>query len=276
MIGQQVPYTISQNVSFATNPTDFCDCAHDRRSVSGDRAGQAAHDRGAAGGQPARARAFVRERNAVRRAVAPRHRAPAVRRDGGRARPTRAAPASTSCSATTRTRCSRGSASQESRRLIQPLNRLEQHAAVRSAEPLDVSQRPAEGHPAFQRRAAVPRQLHLRQVARLRRVGGERRRRGRQSRRPSRTSRPGHGPSGFDVRHRAVVSWVWELPWGPNRRWMREGGVLGAIVGGWQLCRHRDDDDRPAVHGVHADRREQRRAELAEPDRIGRAGQPDA
>ena len=28
MIGQQVPYTISQNVSFATNPTDFSDGPH--------------------------------------------------------------------------------------------------------------------------------------------------------------------------------------------------------------------------------------------------------
>jgi Carboxypeptidase regulatory-like domain/TonB-dependent Receptor Plug Domain len=46
----------------------------------------------------------------------------------------------------------------------------------------------------------------------------------------------GHGPSGFDVRHRAVVSWVWELPWGPNRRWLNNPGVLGAIAGGWQFA----------------------------------------
>ncbi len=45
----------------------------------------------------------------------------------------------------------------------------------------------------------------------------------------------GHGPSGFDVRHRAVVSGVWEMPWGPGRRWMNDSGVLGAVVGGWQL-----------------------------------------
>ncbi|MEO7272416.1 MAG: hypothetical protein ABIX28_18760 [Vicinamibacterales bacterium] len=45
----------------------------------------------------------------------------------------------------------------------------------------------------------------------------------------------GYGPFGFDVRHRAVISSVWELPWGPNRRWLREGGVLGAVVGGWQF-----------------------------------------
>jgi hypothetical protein len=46
----------------------------------------------------------------------------------------------------------------------------------------------------------------------------------------------GKGPSGFDVRHRAVISWVWELPWGPGRTWMSEGGVLGPIVGGWQVA----------------------------------------
>ena len=46
----------------------------------------------------------------------------------------------------------------------------------------------------------------------------------------------GHGPSGFDVRHRAVVSWVYELPWGPSRRWLAESGWLGALVGGWQVA----------------------------------------
>ena len=46
----------------------------------------------------------------------------------------------------------------------------------------------------------------------------------------------GKGPSGFDVRHRAVISWVYELPWGPGRRWLDSGGVIGAIVGGWQFA----------------------------------------
>jgi Carboxypeptidase regulatory-like domain/TonB-dependent Receptor Plug Domain/TonB dependent receptor len=45
----------------------------------------------------------------------------------------------------------------------------------------------------------------------------------------------GKGPSGFDVRHRLVASWVWELPWGPGRAWLDEGGLLGTIVGGWRL-----------------------------------------
>ncbi len=44
----------------------------------------------------------------------------------------------------------------------------------------------------------------------------------------------GKGPSGFDVRHRAVLSAVYELPWGPNRPWLNQGGLLSAIVGGWQ------------------------------------------
>jgi hypothetical protein len=44
----------------------------------------------------------------------------------------------------------------------------------------------------------------------------------------------GKGPSGFDVRHRYVLSWVWDLPFGPGKRWVTEG-VLGQIVGGWQL-----------------------------------------
>ena len=45
----------------------------------------------------------------------------------------------------------------------------------------------------------------------------------------------GYGPSGFDVRHRAVISGVWEMPWGPGRRWMNDSGIVGAVVGGWQL-----------------------------------------
>jgi hypothetical protein len=45
-----------------------------------------------------------------------------------------------------------------------------------------------------------------------------------------------HGPSGYDVRHRAVVSYVYQLPFGQGRRWMGDaGGLLEGIVGGWQL-----------------------------------------
>ena len=45
-----------------------------------------------------------------------------------------------------------------------------------------------------------------------------------------------HGPSGYDVRHRGVVSYVYQLPFGQGRRWMSDAGsVLEGIVGGWQL-----------------------------------------
>jgi hypothetical protein len=42
------------------------------------------------------------------------------------------------------------------------------------------------------------------------------------------------GPSTFDVRHRLVMSPVYELPFGPGKPWLSQG-VLGQIVGGWQL-----------------------------------------
>jgi Carboxypeptidase regulatory-like domain/TonB-dependent Receptor Plug Domain len=45
-----------------------------------------------------------------------------------------------------------------------------------------------------------------------------------------------HGPSGFDVRHRTSISYVYELPFGTGRRWMSGAGrVLQGVVGGWQL-----------------------------------------
>ena len=37
-----------------------------------------------------------------------------------------------------------------------------------------------------------------------------------------------------DRLHNWVTSAVYELPWGPNKRWMNEG-TLGKIIGGWQL-----------------------------------------
>jgi hypothetical protein len=40
--------------------------------------------------------------------------------------------------------------------------------------------------------------------------------------------------SGNDVRHRFVASSVYELPWGRNRKFLRDG-VLSTLVGGWNL-----------------------------------------
>jgi len=47
--------------------------------------------------------------------------------------------------------------------------------------------------------------------------------------------RAGYGPSGFDVKHRFVGSWVYELPLGPGKQWLKEG-FLSRLVGGWQLA----------------------------------------
>jgi hypothetical protein len=44
------------------------------------------------------------------------------------------------------------------------------------------------------------------------------------------------GPSDFDTPHRFVLSGVWELPFGRGRRYLHDGGVLGAVAGGWDLA----------------------------------------
>jgi hypothetical protein len=43
----------------------------------------------------------------------------------------------------------------------------------------------------------------------------------------------GRGPSGYDVRHRAVFSSVYEAPFGKGKRWLGSG-PLSVILGGWQ------------------------------------------
>jgi hypothetical protein len=42
------------------------------------------------------------------------------------------------------------------------------------------------------------------------------------------------GPSIFDVRHRLVTSVLYELPFGRDKTWARDG-VGAAILGGWQI-----------------------------------------
>ena len=43
------------------------------------------------------------------------------------------------------------------------------------------------------------------------------------------------GNSNFDLRHRFVSAAVYELPFGRGRHWMKRGGLLGVVLGGWQL-----------------------------------------
>jgi hypothetical protein len=43
------------------------------------------------------------------------------------------------------------------------------------------------------------------------------------------------GDSVFDVRHNVTVNAIYELPFGPGKKYLYEGGVLGKIVGGWEV-----------------------------------------
>ena len=74
-----------------------------------------------------------------------------------------------------------GPGSQASRRLIQPLANVVEHRPRRPDQPLELQRRAGEAEPALLARPAVPGELHLRQVARLRRLPRLGRRRGRRS-----------------------------------------------------------------------------------------------
>ena len=38
-----------------------------------------------------------------------------------------------------------------------------------------------------------------------------------------------------DRTHNLGITNVWQLPFGPGRRWLSDGGVLSHILGGWQV-----------------------------------------
>ena len=41
--------------------------------------------------------------------------------------------------------------------------------------------------------------------------------------------------SNFDQRHTVAADFTWELPFGVGRRWLDNGGFVGAIVGEWSM-----------------------------------------
>jgi hypothetical protein len=43
------------------------------------------------------------------------------------------------------------------------------------------------------------------------------------------------GPSGFDVRHRAVFSYVYDLPFGKGKKLNAGNTVVNKVIGGWQM-----------------------------------------
>jgi len=51
--------------------------------------------------------------------------------------------------------------------------------------------------------------------------------------------------SDIDVRHSFSANSVYELPFGPGKRFLNGGGVAGKLVGGWQLKWSRDGHQRP-------------------------------
>ena len=45
----------------------------------------------------------------------------------------------------------------------------------------------------------------------------------------------GRGPADQDVPQRFVISYMYQLPVGRGKRWVNQGGVANAVIGGWQM-----------------------------------------
>lgn len=233
MIGQQVPYTISQNVNFATNPTDFSSV----RTIDDPFPAIAAvKPRTTAELQAANPRVLghsfanetpyaeqwhlgVERRVLAAMAVELTYAGSAGKHLVYCYNPNEVQP---------------GIGSQESRRLIQPLNRL---SNMVQCDPRNRSTYHSGQLKVTQRFSSGVQFLVSYTYGKALDYGGSAASGGGAVGNPQTVTNldAGHGPSGFDVRHRAVVSGVWELPWGAGRRWLSNGGLLGAVVGGWQL-----------------------------------------
>ena len=234
MIGQQVPYTISQNVNFATNPTDFSTV----RTIE----------------DPFPAIVQVKPRTTAElQAANPRVLGHSFENEIAYAEQWHLGVERRVLSAMAVELTYAGSAgkhmvfcynpnevqpgigSQESRRLIQPLNRLNnmlqcdpRNRSTFHSGQLKVTQRCHNGVQ-FLGSYTYGKSLDY---------GGSAASGGGAVGNPQTITNldAGHGPSGFDVRHRAVISGVWELPWGPGRRWVQDAGLVGAVLGGWQVA----------------------------------------
>jgi hypothetical protein len=44
------------------------------------------------------------------------------------------------------------------------------------------------------------------------------------------------GPSVFDIRHNVTANVIYELPFGPGKTYLHDGGVLGKIAEGWEIA----------------------------------------
>jgi hypothetical protein len=233
MIGQQVPYTISQNVSSVTNPTDFSTV----RTID----------------DPFPAIAQVKPRTTAElQAANPRVLGHSFENETPyaeqwhlgverRLMPALAVELTYAGSAGKHlvycynpNELQPGIGSQESRRLLQPLNRLNN---MLQCDPRNQTTYHSGQLKLTQRFSGGLQFLVSYTYGKTLDYGGSAASGGGAVGNPQTVTnlKAGRGPSGFDVRHRAVISGVWELPWGPERRWLREGGLLGAVAGGWQL-----------------------------------------
>jgi hypothetical protein len=43
------------------------------------------------------------------------------------------------------------------------------------------------------------------------------------------------GRSDYDVTHKWVTYWTWDMPFGKGRRWLNSGGILTHVIGNWEL-----------------------------------------
>ena len=234
MVGQQVPYTISQNVNFATNPTDFSTVrtiddpfppiVQVKPITTADL--QAANPR-VLGHSFANEIAYAEQWHfgVERRVLSAMAVELAYAGSAGKHmvfcyNPNEVQP---------------GLGSQESRRLIQPLNRLNN---MLQCDPLNRSTYHSGQLKVTQRFHNGLQFLGSYTYGKSLDYGGSAASGGGAVGNPQTVTNlnAGHGPSGFDVRHRAVISGVWELPWGPGRRWAQDDGMVGALLGGWQLA----------------------------------------
>jgi hypothetical protein len=234
MIGQQVPYTISQNVSFATNPTDFSAVAtidnpfppivqvKPRTTAELQAANPRVLGHSFENETPYAEQWHlgIDRRLFSAMAVELTYAGSAGKHIVFCYNPNEVQP---------------GIGSQESRRLLQPLNRLN---SMLQCDPRNRSTYHSGQLKITQRFRGGLQFLGSYTYAKALDYGGSAASGGGAVGNPQTITNleAGHGPSGFDVRHRGVISWVWELPWGPNGRWLRDPGVLSAIAGGWQFA----------------------------------------
>jgi hypothetical protein len=45
-----------------------------------------------------------------------------------------------------------------------------------------------------------------------------------------------YGNVAYDRRHRLLATYLYQLPFGKNQRWLSHGGLMDAVTGGWQLA----------------------------------------